>query len=102
MEKRTGIAENSIRFALSKLMDLRFIKAKYSANDKCLAQRSAQAQIIKAFDFGLVSLIELKNESNYRLETINASDIELSAIFDQITIYRRTINKIIQQNRQNR
>ena len=97
LEKRTGIAERSIRFALSKLLDLGLIKAKDSANGKRFAQRSAQGQIIRAFGFDLIPLIERENEFNDRLEAINARDADLSAIFDQITIYRRNTNETIQQ-----
>ena len=89
LEKRTGIAERSIRFALSKLLDLGLIKAKDSANGKRFAQRLPHGQIIRAFVFDLMPLVERENECNPRVADINNRSAEISAAFDEITVYRR-------------
>lgn len=97
LEKRTGIAERSIRFALSKLLDLGLIKAKDSANGKRFAQRSPHGQIIRAFGFDLMPLVEREDEFDARVAEINNRSAEISAAFDEITIYRRTTNETLQQ-----
>lgn len=97
LEKRTGIAERSIRFALSRLLDLGLIRAKDSANGKRFAQRSTHGQIIRAFGFDLSPLIERESEFDAELNKINIRTAEISAMFDQITIYRRTANETLQQ-----
>ena len=93
--ERTGIPERSVRYALSRLLELGLITAKDSPNGKRFAQRSPQGQIVRAFGFDLSPLLNRLPELRDQLQAIKDAERERMTVFDDLTIHRRAAQEAI-------
>lgn len=92
---RSRYCERSVRSAISTLRSLGLIAAMDSANGKRFARRDATGKVTQAFGFDLSPLINRLSEFTDRFIEIKEREREREAIFDQITIDRRSAQEAL-------
>lgn len=95
LEKRTNLAERTIRHAISNLLQLGVIAAVDSANGKRFARRDASGEVVEAYGFDLSPLLNRLSEFTDRMVAIRERERERQAQHDQITIDRRTTQETL-------
>jgi replication initiation protein RepC len=95
LSERTGIPDRTIRAATRRLLDLGVIAARDSANGKRYAQRDSKGQIVRAYGFDLTPLLLRLFEWRGRLQAIRDRQRELSHLYDQLTIERRSAQEAV-------
>lgn len=95
LEKKTGIPERSIRFALRNLIDQGIIAVKDSPNGKRFAQRAPNGQIVRAFGFDLSPLINRVGEFRQKVLELQTRKQEREVTFDEMTIHRRSAQEAL-------
>lgn len=95
LESRTGISERTIRFALTRLIELGVIAAKDSANGKRYARIDRHGEITDAFGFDLSPILNRLSEWMDMLVAIKDRERERQIAFDLITVHRRATQEAL-------
>ena len=94
-QRANGMAETSLRRYLSRLVYLGFVLRRDSPNGKRYARRGEGGEIEEAFGFDLSPLVPRAAEFKRLAAEAIATERQLHALRDRITISRRDIDKMI-------
>lgn len=95
LQDRTGLSERSVRYCLSKLIGLKLIASKDSANGKRFSIRNKAGYVIDAFGFDLTPLFQRKKEFQNKLGLRDALRASLARMFDLLTATRRGVEELL-------
>lgn len=97
LERKTGLAERTIRKCVAGLVELKLLAPVDSANRKRFAIKRGDGSVLDAYGFDLSPLIVRRAEFAGLLLQQRLADERVRRLFDDITIARKAIEETLRQ-----